>query len=195
MRSEIQIQYKEARALIHQGDFLLWHYTGGTLGRMILSRAPKETPYVHVGMAIVAGYEGGPIHSVDIQYRRGGQRRRLSQDVAQWPGKIEVWRVKQHRGKHDWDANVVAAEMERIIDTPYGLRTGLAYYLRTARWWPFMNPLPDERLEAQIKPVCSQAVAIACRKCGYDPLPKDEPVTTPWHYAMNGFASYRFTLT
>lgn len=187
------VTYSLARPLIRQADFLLWRYTKGVFGRLINRRAPPETPYVHFGMAILSGYRGGPIHSVDIELFRGGQRRRLSHDVEQFSGKIDVWRIaKSHR---KWDADAVAAEMEQIIDNPYGWRTCIARYLRNVPWWPFMTPIPDERLNGHIKPICSQAGAIACRiGSGRDPLPSGEPVTLPWHFAQNDFANYQFTL-
>lgn len=192
MPAVIYCPYSIARPLIQQADFLLWRYTKGPFGRLINRHAPAETPYVHFGMAVLAGYPGGPIHSVDIELFRGGQRRRLSHDVESFPGKIDVWRIAP--GGPRWDADAVAAEMERIIDKPYGWRTCVAGCLRACKWFPFLNPLPDERLDIDIKPVCSQAGAIACRVSGRDPLPPNEPVTVPWHFAQNGFANYQFTL-
>lgn len=184
-------RYAAVRRLIKQADFLLWRSSRTAFGRLILRRAPPELPYTHFGMAILSGYKGGPIHSVDTECFLGGQRRRLSQDVLAFPGTIDVWRI----AKNHWDADAVAAEMETIVDRPYGLWAGLAYFLRTAKWWPFMQPLADERLNGRIKPVCSQAGAVACRVSGRDPLPPGETFTCPWHFAQNGFSEYRFTLT
>jgi hypothetical protein len=69
----------------------------------------------------------------------------------------------------------------------------VASWLPVVRW--LVRPVTDDRANGAHPPFCSQAVAIACRAGGVDPVPNlADRLTEPGDLARSPFFRYRFTL-
>ncbi len=59
-----------------------------------------------------------------------------------------------------------------------------------------VHPDEDDGEESNLPPFCSQAVSLACRRGGVDPVPNlADRLTEPADLSRSPFFAYRFTLT
>ena len=193
------IPYDEAARVIGHGDLLLkrgtwWHPVDAAIMTAGRSR------YVHAAMAACerigsSGFVVG-FRCVEITQFHGGRMRPLRAVVAQEPGRWDVFTTNPERRRSEFDPAEAVKTMKRFAGTPYGWRnlvgTGLMH-LPVVRW--LVRADLDDEAQPRHPPYCSQAVAIACRAGGVDPVPNlADRMTEPGDLARSPFFRYRFTL-
>ncbi|MCE5268300.1 MAG: hypothetical protein LLG00_10490 [Planctomycetaceae bacterium] len=182
------VSYSLARHEIRDGDLLLFRprdwYT-----RLIAVAGRSE--YVHAAMA---AWWNQRLMNVEMT-SGGGRAQLLSNIVERWPGAIDVYRANATHRRFSREAAVRA--MIGITGKKYG-------------WWNLLRAacghLPLVRLllspdcndtenTPRCPPFCSEAVAMACRRAGVDPVPNlPDRLTEPADLSRSPFYAYRFTL-
>jgi len=180
--------YRTARSKIRDGDLLLFRPRRGLFGRLIAKAGRSE--YSHAAMA---GWWNGRLMCLETIQGRGGRAVLLSNLVQEHPGRIDVYAAGATGEPFDRMAAVEA--MIEITGRRYGwqslLRTALIH-LPVVRL--LVHPDTDDMANGSL-PVCSQAVARACRAGGVDPVPNlADRLTEPGDLARSVFFRYRFTL-
>jgi hypothetical protein len=187
MRESIRCEYSEARCAIRNADLLLFRRRD-RIGRWIAVAGRSE--YVHAAMA---GWWKDRLMCVEMT-SSGGRAQLLSNLVEQWPGAIDVYR-----------ANVLHRRFsrERALRVMIGI-TGKRYgwinlffaallHLPVVRF--FVRPAMDDAETDTRPPFCSQAVSMADRAGGVDPVPNlADRMTEPGDLARSPFYEYVFTL-
>ena len=183
----VVLPYDLARAKIRDADLLLFRsrdwYT------QVIAVAGR-TEYVHAAMA---GWWSGRLMCVEMT-SGGGRAQLLSNIVQRWPASCDVYRANA-TGRHFSRAKALAA-MIAITGRPYGkwnlCRVALLH-LPFVRF--LVRPDTDDAGKSIWAPFCSQAVSMACRLGGVDPVPNlADRLTEPGDLARSPFFQYRFTL-
>jgi hypothetical protein len=181
------VAYNQARMKIRDGDLLLFRsrdwYTR-------LFAIAGRTEYVHAAMA---GWWNGRLMCVEMT-SSGGRAQLLSNIVAQWPGVCDVYRA--NAGRRRFSRPKALTAMIAITGKPYGswnLWRAALLHLPLLRL--FVRPAMDDAEDSRWPPFCSQAVSMACRLGGVDPVPHlADRLTEPADLARSAFFQYRFTL-
>ncbi len=166
------VSYADVRNEISDADLLLFRsrdwYTRliGVGGR---------SQYVHAAMA---GWWKKRLMCVEMT-SGGGRAQLLSNIVERWPGKCDVFQTNALRRR--FSRHRAMAAMIAITGVPYGkwnlFRTALVH-LAGVRL--FVPPDEDDAETTPYPPFCSQAVSMACRRGGFDPVPElADRVTEP----------------
>jgi hypothetical protein len=186
-RQPIVVPYADARRQIRDGDLLLYRprcwYT-----RLIAVAGRSE--YVHAAMA---GWWNARLMNVEMT-SGGGRAQLLSNIVEQWPGVIDVYRANATRRKFS-RAKALDA-MKAITGKPYGKVNLCRAALMHMMVFRFLVQPDLNDLDATTwPPFCSEAIAIACRRGGVDPVPNlADRLTEPADLSRSPFFAYRFTL-
>lgn len=183
----VLVPYSLARAKIRDGDLLLFRsrdwYTQ-------LIAVAGRTEYVHAAMA---GWWSGRLMCVEMT-SGGGRAQLLSNQVERWPGTCDVYRANATR-RHFSREKALSA-MIAITGRPYGkwnLCRAALLHLPILRF--FVPADMDDAEKCSWPPFCSQAVSMACRLGGVDPVPNlADRLTEPADLARSPFFEYRFTL-
>jgi hypothetical protein len=182
------VPYAAARRTIRDGDLLLYRprcwYT-----RLIAVAGRSE--YVH---AALAAWWNRRLMNVEMT-SGGGRAQLLSNLVERWPGVIDVYRANACRRRFSRQAAVEA--MIAVTGRQYGWLNLLKAATFHSPFLRFMvHPDEDDGEESNLPPFCSQAVSLACRRGGVDPVPNlADRLTEPADLSRSPFFAYRFTLT
>jgi len=174
---------------IRDGDLLLFR-GAGFVSRLISNTGRGE--YSHAAKVL---FWGKHPFCVEVREWHGGRAVTLESQVKKYPGRIDVYRTNP-RNRTDFAERVANNTMRLFAGQPYG-------------WWsvvtaalgriPFVRSLfapPNEDVAlAESPPFCSQAVAIADRSGGVDPVPNlGDRLTEPNDLARSHFYEYTCTL-
>ncbi|MCD4727102.1 MAG: hypothetical protein K8R46_05550 [Pirellulales bacterium] len=190
MKEPLFVPYRDARRQIRGGDLLLFR-PRGFVWRAIAVAGRSE--YTHAAMA---GWWSRRLMCVEM-CSRGGRALLLSNIVHRWPGAIDVYRANASGQRFSRAAAVHA--MIKITGRRYGwfnLFRAALLHLPLFRF--LVAPDTDDTAESAAchPPFCSQAVAMATRAGGVDPVPNlADRLTEPGDLARSPFYRYRFTLT
>ena len=150
-----------------------------------------RSEYVHAAMA---AWWNRRLMNVEMT-SGGGRAQLLSNLVERWPGVIDVYRANAGRRRFSREAAVEA--MIAITGKRYGwfnLLKAATFHLPLLRF--MVHPDEDDGEESNLPPFCSQAVSMACRRGGVDPVPNlADRLTEPADLSRSPFFAYRFTLT
>jgi hypothetical protein len=179
--------YADVRDEIRDADLLLFRrrnwYTRliGVAGR---------SPYVHAAMA---GWWKDRLMCVEMT-AGGGRAQLLSNIVQQWPGACDVLRANADHRR--FSRQRALAAMIAITGKPYGRLNLCRAALLHLPIFRFLVPADiDDAAADAWPPFCSQAVSMACRRGGVDPVPNlADRLTEPADLARSPFFEYRFTL-
>jgi hypothetical protein len=181
--------YDKARKKIGDGDLLLFRARGLTW-RLIAVAGRSE--YTHASMA---AWWHGRLMNVEMT-SGGGRAQRLSNLVRRWPGAIDVYQTNAMR-KRKFSRQKAVEAMIGITGIDYGkwnLFQASLLHLPVIRC--VVSPDMDDAETTRWPPFCSQAVSMACRKGGVDPVPNlADRLTEPADLSRSPFFAYRFTLT
>jgi hypothetical protein len=197
-RSERKLApYAKARILVRDGDTLLFR-------PCIRWYAFWEWPWLLIWLF---GAPTGHTHAAKVAWMWGrlfilqqtsgaSHIQRLSEIVAQWPGKIDVYRPMWLPSKRSLQTRESLAEMARVCGRNYGWYNLLRVALRFCPvLWRLLPRDEDDAEESAFPLFCSAAVSRADRCGGLDPVPrKPDRLTTPSDLAMSSVAEYQFTL-
>jgi hypothetical protein len=144
----------------------------------------------------MAAWWGDRLFLIEVLQWYGGRAVTLASQVAQYPGRYDVYRWDRSSDCFDRDAAV--RWMQSYCGWQYGwLDIGLA----AVRHLPLIGaclpaPVNDSASIHQLPPMCSGAVAIATRRGGgVDPVPQlADRATEPADLARSAFYEYQFTL-
>lgn len=182
------LNYGEARRWIRDADLLLFR-PRGRLSRLIAVAGRSQ--YVHAAMA---GWWRDRLMCVEMVYG-GGRAQLLSNLVAQWPGTIDVYAVAAKPPRFSRRRAVEA--MIGITGKRYGwlnLSRAALLHLPLVRF--MVHPDDSDPKTSDLPPFCSQAVSMALRAGGADPVPNlADRLTEPGDLARSPFFAYRFTLS
>ncbi len=188
MKEPLFVPYCDARRKIRGGDLLLFR-PRGFVCRAIAVAGRSE--YTHAAMA---GWWSRRLMYVEM-CSRGGRALLLSNIVRRRPGAIDVYRANATGQRFSRDAAVHA--MIEITGRRYGwfnLFRAALLHLPLFRF--LVAPETDDAADSDWPPFCSQAVAMATRAGGVDPVPNlADRLTEPGDLARSPFYRYRFTLT
>ncbi len=165
IESTIQRIYSEARSEIQDGYIMLYRADWKLSNRLIAKRGHTPSPYCHAG--IVAKWRNRLFLLEMIQWT-GGQAKALSQQVRDYPGKWDVWRVKEGIKYHPRNATKAAID---DIGKCYG-RWALARLAITHL--PIVNyffPRKSDDGNQELPAHCSMAVSRWVRKGSVDLRP------------------------
>lgn len=185
----ILIGYDAARERILDGDVLLWRPTS-LMGRAI--RFGSKQQYSHASMAgwcRPAG-NGARLRNIEMTQWYGGRSRPLSEQVALYPGKIDVWRPND-----PYDGAGAVKQMLWLCGQHYGWSDFAAMTVRIVL--PNIAlPTPIDCDDPDIARVCSPSVSYAARTGGGRKPRAGLPDlwTKPGDLAHPEFATYQFTL-
>jgi hypothetical protein len=187
MNERTLVNYADVRDTILDADLLLFRRRQWYM-RLIAVAGRSE--YVHAGMA---GWWNGRLMNVEMT-SAGGRAQLLSNLVERWPGAIDVYRANPARGR--FSRRAALAAMIGITGKRYGwlnlLRASL-FHLPLVRLCVAADT--DDAEDSAWPPFCSQAVSMACRRGGADPvLNLPDRLTEPADLARSPFFVYRFTL-
>jgi hypothetical protein len=187
MNEWVHIRYDEVRREICDADLLLFRRRS-RLTRLIAVAGRSE--YVHAAMA---GWWKDRLMCVEMT-SSGGRAQLLSNLVEQSPGSIDVYRANA-RGRRFSRGRALRA-MIGITGKRYGwLNLFRAALLHTPAFRFLFMPDTDDTESSTWPPFCSQAVAMADRVAGVDPVPNlADRLTEPGDLARSIFYAYRFTL-
>ena len=188
MQGKRPVRYFQARMEIDSGDLLLFR-PRNWLWRAIAVAGRSE--YTHAAMA---SREAGRIR---VLQETSGERHNLalSDLVKRWPGVIDVFKANAE-GNPRFAPWIAVQAMQEIVKRDYGwgdlIRAAL-YHLPVVRFC--LRPDTDDDEPTAGKPFCSQAISMACRRGGVDPVPQlADRLTEPGDLARTTFFRYRFTL-
>jgi len=188
MNDPIFISYDDARRKIRDGDLLLFR-PRGLIWRAIAVAGRSE--YTHAAMA---GWWNDRLMNVEMT-SGGGRAQLLSNIVRRWPGVIDVYQANTEQ-KHRFSRKKALAAMIGITGIDYGkwnLFRASLLHLPVFRF--LVSPDLDDAETSRWPPFCSQAVSMACRAGGVDPVPNlADRLTEPADLARSMFFKYRFTL-
>ncbi len=184
------VSLREAAADIRDDDLLLWRRGSGLTGRLIA--ACGRGIYSH---AATAAWIDGELCSLETVQFHGARKRRLADQVARFPGRIDLYAANPG-GRWAFDRAAAVRRFIAMLGSDYGwwglVRAGL-WHLPLVRL--FVRPDLDDCANGSQLPFCSSAVSIACRAGGVDPVPGlPDRLTEPQDLARSLFFSYAFTL-
>jgi hypothetical protein len=184
------VPYDRAQREIRDADLLLFRRGRGLVDRMIA--ASGRSLYVHAAMA---AWWRDDLMCLETLQLRDGRAVCLAGQVARFPGRWDVYETNPD-DRLPFDRVAAVRTMKRFTGTRYGWWNVLRIALRRlpiARW--LVRPVTDDLADGTHPPFCSQAVAIACRAGGVDPVPNlADRLTEPGDLARSPFFRYRFTL-
>ena len=187
MNEPLLLNYAQARDQIRNADLLLFRRRNW-FTRLIAVAGRSE--YVHAAMA---GWWKDRLMCVEMT-SGGGRAQLLSNLVARWPGAIDVYQANATRRRFS---------RERALATMIGItgkRYGWASLFRAALlhlpiFRFLVQPDANDSEISDRPPFCSQAVSIADRAGGIDPVPNlADRLTEPADLSRTTFYAYRFTL-
>jgi hypothetical protein len=181
------VHYPSVRHHIRDGDLLLFRNRG------LISIAGRGE-HCH---AAKAAWWGNDLFCLEVTGWFGGRAVTLSSQVAQKPGRIEVYEVNPGNRWPQYDRVAAVRFMRRLCGCPYGyggLLAAALLHLPLVRW--LVRPDLDDAACDRRPPFCSQACAMADRiGGGVDPVPHlADRLTEPADLARSSFYQYRFTL-
>ena len=187
MNEPTVIPYSEVRHTIRDADLLLFRRRN-RIARMIA--VAGRSPYVHAAMA---GWWKDRLMCVEMT-SGGGRAQLLSNLVARWPGVIDVYQANATRRRFSRERALRA--MIGITGKQYGwLNLFRAALLHTPVCRFLVSPDMNDVDASTWPPFCSQAVSIADRQGGVDPVPNlADRLTEPADLGRSAFYGYRFTL-
>ena len=182
-------EYCEVRGQINDADIALFRPGWKPSSNMIAYFSHKRSPYCHAAMVAWWHQRLFLLHTVQW---RGGEGLALSQQVRDYPGHWDIYRVKKNR-KFNSQAAVNAA-----IDTvgkDYGwyalARAGITHLPFIRGWFP---PRKEDEENGNLE-YCSSAVDSWVRKGGIDLCPNlAGKFTEPGDIANSDSLKYMFTL-
>jgi hypothetical protein len=188
--------YSEANRALRPGDLLLWK-AGWNPASFLIGI------FGRAGISHAAQLRGRPnrwqIQEV-VQWH-GGQVRPLEEAIQQEPGRILWYAANAGSRWPEWSPALAVREFDRLIGCRYGwwnlLRVGLLHFplLRLLLGCLLIRQATDDHAGEGPAPFCSQAVAIAARAGGVDPVPHlAHDYTEPADLARSLFYEYRATL-
>lgn len=188
MSELIAVDYSEARRQIRDADLLLFRRRS-RLTRLIA--VAGRSPYVHAAMA---GWWKDRLMCVEMS-SGGGRAQLLSNLVAQWPGVIDVYHVNSVGRRFSREKALRA--MIGITGKRYGWASLFRAALLHLPMFRFLVSPDVNDLESSTRPpFCSQAVSMAMRIGGVDPVPNlADRLTEPGDLARSAMYEYRLTLT
>ena len=182
------VPYCDARRKIRDGDLLLFR-PRGFVWRAIAVAGRSE--YTHAAMA---GWWSRRLMCVEMT-AGGGRAQLLSNIVRRWPGVIDVYRANATERRFSREKTL--GRMIGITGLDYGwfnLFRAALLHLPLFRF--FVSPETDDAGDSAWPPFCSQAVAMATRAGGVDPVPNlADRLTEPADLSRSPFYAYSFTLT
>jgi hypothetical protein len=187
MNEQTWMHYSEARDAIRNADLLLFRrrnwYT-----RLIA--VAGRSPYVH---AALAGWWNDRLMCVEMT-NGGGRAQLLSNIVARWPGTCDVYQANATRRRFA-RAKALRA-MIGITGRQYGwVNLCRAAVLHAPGLRFLAGPDVNDAEASSWPPFCSEAVSMACRAGGLDPVPNlPDRLTEPADLARSAFFQYGFTL-
>ncbi len=182
-------EYREVRSQINDGNIALFR-AGWKLSSNIIARfSHRPSPYCHAAMVAWWHQRLFLLHTIQFY---GGRSQALSQQVRNYPGHWDIYRVKKNR-KFNSQAAVNAA-----IDTvgkDYGwyalARAGVTHLPFIREWFP---PRKEDEENGHLA-YCSMALDRWVRKGGIDLCPNlAGNFTEPGDIANSGSLKYMFTL-
>jgi len=184
------VPYNRARREIRDADLLLFRRGPGLIHRLISTSGRSQ--YVHAAMA---AWWGEDLMCLEMLQFRDGRAVCLSGQVLHSPGRWDVYETNPDQ-RQEFDRAVAVRRMKRFTGTRYGwwnvFRVGLRR-LPVVRW--LVQPITNDLADGTHPPFCSQAVAVAYRAGGVDPVPNlADRLTEPGDLARSPFFRYRFTL-
>jgi hypothetical protein len=187
MNEPIPMNYAEARCDIRNADLLLFRRRN-RVTRLIAVAGRSQ--YVHAAMA---GWWKDRLMCVEMT-SSGGRAQLLSNIVAQWPDVVDVYRANAARRRFSRERALL--EMIGITGRRYGwANLGRAALLHLPVFRFLAQPDTNDVAGSTWPPFCSQAVAMAARAGGIDPVPNlADRLTEPGDLARSAFFEYRFTL-
>ena len=188
MHNSYLVPYEEARRQIRNADLLLFRRRS-LLTRLIA--VAGRSPYVHAAMA---GWWNERLMCVEMT-SNGGRAQLLSNLVEQWPGAIDVYQANAVRRRFSRERALRA--MIGMTGKRYGwLNLFHAALLHTPMLRFLIPPEVNDLDASDWPPFCSQAVAMADRAGGIDPVPNlADRLTEPGDLARSTFYHYHGTLT
>jgi hypothetical protein len=175
------------RGEIRDADLLLFRRRD-RLTRLIAVAGRSQ--YVHAAMA---GWWNDRLMCVEMT-SGGGRAQLLSNIVRQWPGVIDVYQTNTLRRRFSRRRALLA--MIGITGKRYGwlsLCRAALLHLPAVRF--LASPDTNDLETSTWPPFCSQAVAMADRAGGIDPVPNlADRLTEPGDLARSEFFEYRCTL-
>lgn len=195
MKEPLFVPYCDARREIRDGDLLLFR-PRGFVWRAIAVAGRSE--YTHAAMA---GWWSRRLMCVEM-CSCGGRAMLLSNIVRRWSGAIDVYRANasgtgKASGTRRFSRDAAVHAMIEITGRRYGwfnLFRAALLHLPLFRF--LVAPDTDDAANSDWPPFCSQAVAMATRAGGVDPVPNlADRLTEPGDLARSPFYRYRFTLT
>ena len=195
MRDEKFLTFNQAAEEMAQADLLLWEsgwkpfsFLIGCFGREGLSHAAQLKR------------AGGDWWIQEVVQWFGGRRRPLKEAIDQEPGKILWYAANAGQRWPEWDPQAAVRRFDGLIGCHYGywniLKVGLLH-IPIIRLLTFglLRQATDDQAGDNLAPFCSQAVAIAARAGGVDPVPHlADDCTEPADLARSLFYEYRATL-
>jgi hypothetical protein len=185
------LDFQSARSQIRDADLLLWRHGPDFVGRLIAACGRGE--YSHAAMA---AWKGGELHAIEIRQFRGGREVLLRDQVRQYPGRIDWYPISALVAPEmRFDRQAAVNTMRGFVGCRYGwwniLRVGLRHLWAVRLLVPVLCDADYDRGP----PFCSQAVAIAARAGGVDPVPHlADRLTEPADLARSLVFEYRGTL-
>ncbi len=187
MNEWIHTHYCDVRREIRDADLLLFRRRSRIA---TLISVAGRSPYVHAAMA---GWWNDRLMCVEMT-DGGGRAQLLSNLVEQWPGSIDVYQANAIRRRFSRRRALDA--MVNITGRRYGwlnLARAALLHLPIVRF--LVPPEIDDRESSGWPPFCSQAVSMADRAGGVDPMPNlADRLTEPGDLSRSPFYAYRFTL-
>ncbi len=177
-------------AAINNADLLLWRRGRGIVGRLI-SQLGRGL-YSHAGLA---AWRDGNLVTIEAMQFHGVREVPLAAHVERWPGRIDVYRSNPCC-RWPFDRLAAVERMSAFLGSAYGWRNlwrAAIWHVPFVRLW--VAPQLDDNSNGSLAPVCSQAVAIALRAGGVDPVPRlPDRLTEPNDLARSLFFDYVCTL-
>ena len=205
-----KIDFDEAKALLAEGDVLLFRGTG--FWSYFIKRV-AEGHYSHVGIASSHGLNGGRMwECVEFRENKGGRSVNLKTYMQQHNLEIDVYRPASVKRSY-----IFNAERNEVIPVTVGLNakavtntmrkmTGLPYgwkriMLLAQMKIPFLrlfysiDSISDDTIKEPIYPICSTAVAYSFASAGFDLVHnRSDMATEPSDIARSPLLSYIFTI-
>ena len=190
------LTYEAAEPRIKSADLLLCRVKHG-IGNKAISVVGRS-PYVHAGMAAWLRDETGEsrLHIVDVLQWHGGRKRLLADEVADYPGRYDLFTVNTDRFP-EFDCDGAVQHMLQYADGQYGWWN---VFRVSCRHMPLVRfllpPMTDDKANGAHLPFCSQAVADADRRGGgVDPvLHLSDRATEPGDLARSWLYRRQFSL-
>jgi hypothetical protein len=180
------VPYSQARWRIAGGDLLLFQHRG------LISIAGRGE-HSHAAMA---AWWYGDLVCLEFRALRGGRAVLLSNLARRWSGRIDVFEANPDGRWPQFNRRAAVRFMRRLTGLDYGwwnLLSVAVLHAPVLRW--LQSPETADEHATSRPPFCSQAVAMAARAGGVDPVPNlADRLTEPADLARSPFYRYRFTL-